>query len=134
MLVTGGSRGIGRVIARSFAERGDRVAVHFGASRERAEEVLAELPGSGHLLVQADMADAEAVGAMVDDAAAGLGAGFFGVPAPRVDALRAAFGVPPAFRPVGVLSVGYPGTEDRRSPSLRRGRRGPDEVVHRGRW
>ena len=64
----------------------------------------------------------------------GLGACFFGVPAPRVDALRAAFGVPPAFRPVGVLSVGYPGTEDRRSPSLRRGRRGPDEVVHRGRW
>jgi nitroreductase len=64
----------------------------------------------------------------------GLGACFFGVPAPRVDALRSAFGVPAAFRPVGVVSVGYPGGGDRRSPSLRRGRRGVDEVVHRGRW
>jgi NAD(P)-dependent dehydrogenase (short-subunit alcohol dehydrogenase family) len=73
VLVTGGSRGIGRAIARAFAEDGDRVAVHWGSSRERAEQVLAELPGEGHVLVQADMTDAEAVGRMVDDAAAGLG-------------------------------------------------------------
>ncbi len=64
----------------------------------------------------------------------GLGACFFGVPAERVDALRAAFGVPETHRPVGVVSVGYPGAEDRRSPSLRRGRRGVEDVVHRGRW
>ena len=64
----------------------------------------------------------------------GLGACFFGVPVERVDALREAFGVPPSHRPVGVVSVGYPGAEDRRSPSLDRGRRGLDEVVHRGRW
>ena len=73
VLVTGGSRGIGRAIAHSFAERGDRVAVHHGSSRDRAEQVLAELPGPGHVLVQADMADADAVGAMVDDAADRLG-------------------------------------------------------------
>jgi 3-oxoacyl-[acyl-carrier protein] reductase len=73
VLVTGGSRGIGRAIARAFAERGDRVAVHWGSSKERAEQVLAELPGSGHVLVQADMADPEEVGAMVDRAADGLG-------------------------------------------------------------
>ena len=73
VLVTGGSRGIGRVIARSFAERGDRVAVHYGSSRERAEEVLAELPGSGHVVVGGDMGDADAVGAMVDEAATALG-------------------------------------------------------------
>jgi nitroreductase len=64
----------------------------------------------------------------------GLGACFFGVPAERVDAFRAAFGVPAEYRPVGCVSVGYPGGEDRRSPSLRRGRRGVAEVVHRGRW
>ena len=64
----------------------------------------------------------------------GLGACFFGVPPERVDALRQAFGVPADHRPVGVLSIGYPGSEDRRSPSLRRGRRGTEEVVHRGRW
>ena len=51
MLVTGGSRGIGRVIARAFAERGDRVAVHWGSSREQAEQVVAGLPGEGHALV-----------------------------------------------------------------------------------
>jgi NAD(P)-dependent dehydrogenase (short-subunit alcohol dehydrogenase family) len=73
VLVTGGSRGIGRVIARAFAERGDRVAVHHGSSRERAEEVLAGLPGEGHALVQADMGDADAVAGMVDEAAEALG-------------------------------------------------------------
>ncbi|MGY1724222.1 nitroreductase family protein [Blastococcus sp. SYSU DS0533] len=64
----------------------------------------------------------------------GLGACFFGVPAQRVDAFRSAFGVPAGYRPVGCVSVGYPGDGDRPSPSLRRGRRGVDEVVHRGRW
>jgi nitroreductase len=64
----------------------------------------------------------------------GLGACFFGVPADRVGALRETFGVPAAYRPVGVVSVGFPGGDDRRSPSLRRGRRGVGEVVHRGRW
>ena len=73
VLVTGGSRGIGRAIARSFADRGDRVAVHWGRSRERAEQVLAELHGSGHVLVQGDVTDADAVGAMVDAAAEELG-------------------------------------------------------------
>jgi 3-oxoacyl-[acyl-carrier protein] reductase len=73
VLVTGASRGIGRAIAHAFAEQGDRVAVHWGGSRERAEQVLAELPGAGHVLVQADLADPDAVGAMVDDAATQLG-------------------------------------------------------------
>jgi nitroreductase len=64
----------------------------------------------------------------------GLGACFFGVPPERVDDVRAAFGVPTEFRPVGCLSIGYPGSDDRRSPSLRRGRRPVEEVVHRGSW
>ena len=64
----------------------------------------------------------------------GLGACLFGVPADRVEPLREAFGIPATHRPVGVVSVGYPGDGDRRSPSLQRGRRGVAEVVHRGRW
>lgn len=73
VLVTGASRGIGRTIARTFAEAGDRVAVHYGSSKAAAEEVLGSLPGKGHVLVQADMADPEAVKAAVDSAAEQLG-------------------------------------------------------------
>jgi NAD(P)-dependent dehydrogenase (short-subunit alcohol dehydrogenase family) len=73
VLVTGASRGIGRAIAAGFAAQGDRVAVHWSTSRDRAEQVLAELSGDGHVLVQADLADADAVGRMVDDAAAAHG-------------------------------------------------------------
>ena len=73
ILVTGASRGIGAAAARAFAERGDRVAVHYGASRDRAEEVAAGLPGEGHVVVGADLADPDAVRAMVDAAAAALG-------------------------------------------------------------
>jgi nitroreductase len=64
----------------------------------------------------------------------GLGACFFGIPPDRVGPFREAFGVPGEYRPVGCVSVGYPGGADVRSPSLRRGRRGVEEVVHRGRW
>lgn len=62
-----------------------------------------------------------------------LGACFFGVPTERIGAFRDAFGVPAAFNPVGVVSVGYP-APDRRSPSLRRGHRPVGQVVHHGRW
>ena len=73
VLVTGGSRGIGAAIARAFAERGDRVAVHYRDAADAAERVRASLPGDGHLIVQADLTDADAVQAMVDRAADGLG-------------------------------------------------------------
>jgi 3-oxoacyl-[acyl-carrier protein] reductase len=73
ILVTGASRGIGAAIAQAFAERGDRVAVHYRAEPAAAGAVLARLPGDGHLVVQADLTDPGAVRRMVDEAAAGLG-------------------------------------------------------------
>ena len=73
MLVTGASRGIGAAVARAFAASGDRVAVHYGSRRERALEVAAALPGGGHVVVGADLTDAGAVHAMVEQAAAVLG-------------------------------------------------------------
>jgi len=62
-----------------------------------------------------------------------LGACFFGVPAGRLDAFRAEFGVPGEYMPIGCVSVGYR-APDRRSPSLRRGHRPVSEVVHHGSW
>jgi NAD(P)-dependent dehydrogenase (short-subunit alcohol dehydrogenase family) len=73
VLVTGGSRGIGAAVCRAFADLGDHVAVHCSSSRDLADAVVASLPGSGHLVVQADLRDAEQVRAMVDAAAASLG-------------------------------------------------------------
>jgi len=63
----------------------------------------------------------------------GLGACFFGVPAQRHATVLAAFAVPEGRRIVGVVSIGHP-APDRRSPSLRRGRRPFGEVVHDGRF
>jgi 3-oxoacyl-[acyl-carrier protein] reductase len=73
VLVTGASRGIGRVVAQAFAEQGDRVAVHHRDSAALAQKVLSGLPGDGHTVVRADLADAAAVRQMVDQAAADLG-------------------------------------------------------------
>jgi 3-oxoacyl-[acyl-carrier protein] reductase len=73
VLVTGGSRGIGAAVARAFAAQGDRVAVHYGTSADRAEEVRASLPGDGHVTVRADMTRPDEVKDAVDSAAERLG-------------------------------------------------------------
>jgi NAD(P)-dependent dehydrogenase (short-subunit alcohol dehydrogenase family) len=57
----------------AFARLGDRVAVHHRGSPGLADQVLAGLPGGGHAVVQADLADAEAVRRMTDQAHAALG-------------------------------------------------------------
>ncbi|GIF73534.1 nitroreductase family protein [Asanoa siamensis] len=63
----------------------------------------------------------------------GLGACFFGIPGESVDRYRKAFDVPAEFNPIGAVTIGYR-APDRLSPSLKRGRRSVDQVVHRGRW
>ena len=62
----------------------------------------------------------------------GLGALFFGIP-DGLDALRASFGIPQEFRPIGAVALGWP-APDEPSRSLGRGRRPKEEVIHRGHW
>jgi nitroreductase len=62
---------------------------------------------------------------------AGLGACFFGIPVERIDAYRAAFGVPAQFAPIGAISIGY---SDEPPRDLRSRRKPTADTVHRGRW
>jgi len=64
---------------------------------------------------------------------AGLGALFFGVPAERHGAVRAALGIPAGRRLVGVVALGQEAGRAGGSPRTRR-RRPLDEVVHVGRF
>lgn len=46
MLVTGGAKRIGAAIARRFGEAGWHVVIHYGASRDAAEALAADLPSA----------------------------------------------------------------------------------------
>jgi nitroreductase len=62
----------------------------------------------------------------------GLASCFFGVPADAQSAVKDGLGIPARMSIVGVISLGY-AAPDHRSPSLRRGRRGLDQVLSYGR-
>jgi nitroreductase len=51
----------------------------------------------------------------------------------RTEEMRMLLGIPNHFEPVGVISIGY-AASDVKSPSLKRGRRPVDEVVHYEHW
>ncbi|HKP84530.1 MAG TPA: 3-oxoacyl-[acyl-carrier-protein] reductase [Blastocatellia bacterium] len=66
-IVTGGSRGIGRAIAKELASRGASVAFSYTKSRELADELVAEITSGGGRAIafQGDAADAKAAEEMV---------------------------------------------------------------------
>ncbi|MCP4420947.1 MAG: SDR family NAD(P)-dependent oxidoreductase [Chloroflexi bacterium] len=73
VLVTGGSRGIGRAICQQFARCGAQVIVHFNSNRTAAKETLASLAGDNHLQVQAQMEDVTSLQKMVNTAVSHYG-------------------------------------------------------------
>lgn len=74
-LVFGGSRGIGAAIARCLAREGYAVALTYAARADKASEVVAAIRADGGqaIALQADSADAQAIAAVVADAADRLG-------------------------------------------------------------
>src|ERR1700675_4063828 len=68
-VVTGGSSGIGAASCRQFAAAGARVVVGYNTGLDRAERLIAELPGSGHKAMRlplGDTAQIRKVAAMVE--------------------------------------------------------------------
>jgi 3-oxoacyl-[acyl-carrier protein] reductase len=74
-VVTGGGRGLGRASALLLAQRGAAVCVNYAASAAAANAVVDEIRAAGGraIAVGADVADADAVAAMMAQAAAQLG-------------------------------------------------------------
>ena len=61
VLITGGAVRIGAVVAMKLAETGCRVIVHYGKSAAEAKKLLSVLPGGGHRIIQADLANEDEV-------------------------------------------------------------------------
>lgn len=95
VLITGSSRGVGAATARAFAGAGDRVVVHYRAAQDEARGVLDSLPGTGHALVRADIADPDEVQRLAAEAVDALG---------RVDVLVNNAGV---FSDHRIIDVSY---------------------------
>lgn len=68
-IITGASRGIGAEIARKMASAGAKVVVNYSGSQEKAEAVVEQIKADGGeaIAVKANVADADAVKALVDE-------------------------------------------------------------------
>ena len=65
----------------------------------------------------------------------GLGACFFGIVPEHLGPLRAEFGIPGEYDPIGGITVGYrAGDLPPQGPGVGQRRRGAADVVHRGHW
>lgn len=60
-VVTGGSSGIGAATARRLAAAGAKVAVGFNNGEDRAQALVAELPGDGHMALRTPVDESAAL-------------------------------------------------------------------------
>ena len=67
VLITGGSRGIGSVTAKVFADAGANVIITYLGNKEGAEQTISELKPGNHHAYKLDVSDAEAVKLFFDE-------------------------------------------------------------------
>ena len=74
-LVTGSTRGLGKVMALALARRGARVAMNFYGNQQVADQAFAELQALGgeHCLVRADVTDPQQVDQLAAEVAEKIG-------------------------------------------------------------
>lgn len=70
VFISGGAKRIGAALARGFAQTGWHVVIHYGTSRQQAEDLAATLPSAE--CVQCDLKDGDAATAMIAELAARL--------------------------------------------------------------
>jgi 3-oxoacyl-[acyl-carrier protein] reductase len=121
VLVTGGSRGIGRAVARRFAAQGAAVAVQYRSDEGAAAATVAELAAAHrpHVALQADVADPASVADLVDRTIAQLG---------RIDVLVNNAGVYEEHR---VLATSYEEWQRAWRTVLDTNLVGPANLIHR---
>src|SRR5215472_3978650 len=75
VLITGASTGIGAAAARAFGRLGSRVAIHYNASRTKAEQVAADVRAAGAeaMLTGGDLSAPSSVTKVVADTLAAFG-------------------------------------------------------------
>jgi 3-oxoacyl-[acyl-carrier protein] reductase len=118
VLVTGGSRGIGRAVAEQFATQGATVAVQFRVARRAAEETVAALAGAGHLALPADLADPGQARSLVERVVGELG---------RIDVLVNNAGI---YREHPILATGYEEWQEAWRRTIDTNLIGPANLLH----
>lgn len=66
VLITGGSRGIGKAAAVEFAKKQATVVINYRQDEAAAEATLAQLPGTGHTTIRANVCDPEEIREMIE--------------------------------------------------------------------
>ena len=74
-LITGAAKRVGRAMSLHLAERGFAIGVHYNTSPNEAQELVSAIRAKGGTAeaLQADLADLDAVGSLIDRTAASLG-------------------------------------------------------------
>ena len=73
ILITGGSRGIGRAMTIALAREGAKLAVVYYKNETAAQETIQQIKGDGHLFIRSDISKPEEVRKMVNEVALAFG-------------------------------------------------------------